>query len=427
MKALMPNAVFVGFTGTPLLKQDKQTSLEVFGGYIHTYKFSEAVEDEVILDLVYEARDIDQHLGSPEKIDAWFDAKTKGLNDWQRAALREQWGMKGLDTDLRVIQGLQKALRQGGLSQVPGVDPSEWPHAGAKLVVAWVGNEDDCSNPNRPTDPTNSLFFGALDAPGKDVCTADESNPIGQQKLLPIAGYADFFTNLGRPFGAAFIYSATNCRLENGNTVCDPGACIAGASGGPPVACPAAQIANCTGASNGTRFHDLATALQAKKVATLEASVCDSDFASTLQNIAKLVQPPAGLSLPSTPAASEVAVLRIESADGKTSRQCSGPLANGGDQSKSDWWFVDCAGTSSAPVFQPTACLFINLATQKCEPNPGETYIAQYLGLVPPGGCSTASDCTRALGGPADDSAWTCAKSSADAAAVGTCVCNPGT
>ena len=92
MKALMPNAVFIGFTGTPLLKQDKQTSLEVFGGYIHTYKFSEAVEDEVVLDLLYEARDIDQKLGSSDRIDAWFEAKTKGLNDWQKAALREQWG-----------------------------------------------------------------------------------------------------------------------------------------------------------------------------------------------------------------------------------------------------------------------------------------------------------------------------------------------
>ena len=92
MKAIMPNAVFTGFTGTPLLKKDKQTSLEVFGGYIHTYKFGEAVEDKVILDLMYEARDIDQRLGSQEKIDAWFDIKTKGLNEWQKAALREQWG-----------------------------------------------------------------------------------------------------------------------------------------------------------------------------------------------------------------------------------------------------------------------------------------------------------------------------------------------
>jgi type I restriction enzyme, R subunit len=92
MKALLPSAVFIGFTGTPLLKQDKQTSLEVFGHYIHTYKFGEGVEDGVVLDLVYEARDIEQNLGSQDKIDAWFDAKTTGLNEWQKAALREQWG-----------------------------------------------------------------------------------------------------------------------------------------------------------------------------------------------------------------------------------------------------------------------------------------------------------------------------------------------
>ncbi len=92
MKAMLPNAVFIGFTGTPLLKKDKATSLEVFGGYIHTYKFSEGVEDEVVLDLVYEARDIDQRLGSAEKIDAWFEAKTKGLNDWQKAELKIKWG-----------------------------------------------------------------------------------------------------------------------------------------------------------------------------------------------------------------------------------------------------------------------------------------------------------------------------------------------
>lgn len=92
MKAMLPGAVFIGFTGTPLLKDDKQTSLEIFGGYIHTYKFNEGVEDGVVLDLVYEARDIEQSLGSQDKIDAWFEAKTKALNDWQKAALREQWG-----------------------------------------------------------------------------------------------------------------------------------------------------------------------------------------------------------------------------------------------------------------------------------------------------------------------------------------------
>ena len=92
MKALMPNAVFIGFTGTPLLKKDKQTSKEVFGNYIHTYKFSEAVQDEVVLDLIYEARDIDQKLGSQKKVDQWFHVKTKGLSDWQRDKLKKEWG-----------------------------------------------------------------------------------------------------------------------------------------------------------------------------------------------------------------------------------------------------------------------------------------------------------------------------------------------
>jgi type I restriction enzyme R subunit len=92
MKAILKNSIFIGFTGTPLLKIDKQTSLEVFGKYIHTYKFNEGVEDEVILDLVYEARDIDQKLTSPKKIDEWFEAKTKGLNDFQKSELKKKWG-----------------------------------------------------------------------------------------------------------------------------------------------------------------------------------------------------------------------------------------------------------------------------------------------------------------------------------------------
>jgi type I restriction enzyme R subunit len=92
MKAMLPNAVFIGYTGTPLLKKDKQTSLEVFGQYIHTYKFNEGVEDGVILDLVYEARDIDQRLTSQKKIDEWFEAKTKGLNDFQKSEIKKKWG-----------------------------------------------------------------------------------------------------------------------------------------------------------------------------------------------------------------------------------------------------------------------------------------------------------------------------------------------
>ncbi|GAB2513225.1 type I restriction endonuclease subunit R [Paramicrobacterium agarici] len=92
MKQLLPDAMFIGFTGTPLLKADKATSIETFGSLIHTYKFNEAVSDGVVLDLRYEARDIDQDLTSPAHVDKWFEAKTKGMTDLSRAELKKRWG-----------------------------------------------------------------------------------------------------------------------------------------------------------------------------------------------------------------------------------------------------------------------------------------------------------------------------------------------
>ena len=91
VKLLMPDALLIGFTGTPLLKDDKKTSLEVFGTYIHTYKFDEGVEDGIILDLRYEARDVDQDLSSEERVDLWFNNKTIGLTDRARTQLKQSW------------------------------------------------------------------------------------------------------------------------------------------------------------------------------------------------------------------------------------------------------------------------------------------------------------------------------------------------
>ena len=92
MKTLLPEAMFIGFTGTPLLKADKATSIETFGSFIHTYKFDEAVADGVVLDLQYEARNIDQELTSPAQIDKWFEVKTKGMTDLSKAELKKRWG-----------------------------------------------------------------------------------------------------------------------------------------------------------------------------------------------------------------------------------------------------------------------------------------------------------------------------------------------
>jgi type I restriction enzyme R subunit len=93
MKMILPDALFIGFTGTPLLKKDKQKSIEIFGPYIgNPYKFDEAVEDGVVLDLLYEARDVEQFVTDQSKIDEWFDAKTKGLTDVAKVELKKRWG-----------------------------------------------------------------------------------------------------------------------------------------------------------------------------------------------------------------------------------------------------------------------------------------------------------------------------------------------
>ncbi|GAA6865470.1 HsdR family type I site-specific deoxyribonuclease [Helicobacter pylori] len=91
MKSLLPNAIFIAFSGTPLLKQDKKTSQEVFGDYIHCYKFNEAVSDKVVLDLNYEARSVDQYVSSPKKLDEYFELKTQNLNDAAKTELKKKW------------------------------------------------------------------------------------------------------------------------------------------------------------------------------------------------------------------------------------------------------------------------------------------------------------------------------------------------
>ena len=91
MKRWLEGAIFIGFTGTPLLRKNKLMTRDVFGTYIHTYKFHEGVADGVILDLKYEARDVPQRLTSQAAIDTWFEHKTKGLNNFQKAVLRKRW------------------------------------------------------------------------------------------------------------------------------------------------------------------------------------------------------------------------------------------------------------------------------------------------------------------------------------------------
>ena len=92
MKTIMgKDVMMIGFTGTPLLHTQKKDTWQIFGPLIHAYRFNEAVEDGVILDLRYESRKVDQFLGNKDKIDAWFEKKTKGLNKVAAARLKSRW------------------------------------------------------------------------------------------------------------------------------------------------------------------------------------------------------------------------------------------------------------------------------------------------------------------------------------------------
>ena len=115
MKRWLEGAIFIGFTGTPLLRKNKRMTRDVFGTYIHTYKFHEGVADGVILDLKYEARDVPQRLTSQAAIDTWFEHKTKGLNNFQKAVLRKRWATMERADERRRTQAAPHRRHHRGL------------------------------------------------------------------------------------------------------------------------------------------------------------------------------------------------------------------------------------------------------------------------------------------------------------------------
>ncbi len=86
------NVMMIGFTGTPLLKKgERKTSQENIGRYIHSYRFNEAVEDGVILDLRYEARNVEKELQDADRLNALFEVHTQQLTTKAKEALKDRW------------------------------------------------------------------------------------------------------------------------------------------------------------------------------------------------------------------------------------------------------------------------------------------------------------------------------------------------
>ncbi len=90
MRNVFPSACYLGFTGTPLKRKDKD-SAQKFGGIIHTYTIENAVKDGAVLPLLYEGRFVDQEVVSKSSMDRKFDLISRNLNDAEKADLKKKW------------------------------------------------------------------------------------------------------------------------------------------------------------------------------------------------------------------------------------------------------------------------------------------------------------------------------------------------
>jgi hypothetical protein len=318
-------------------------------------------------------------------------------------------GSCGAGEEQHLEAGLQSLVLAVNGGQ-PGAPAGTFPRPTAKLVVVFLGDEDDCSSP--PSAPLVMIGF----TPGADSCVLDKHRPAADQREYPLSRYADFLRVLrssGRvaDLAAAFIVSSARC-ADRSYAPADVCAGPASCPVTPPAACaPPAPV--CGGAyAAGERFLALADLLRGDGIPVVEGSVCE-DFGPILAGIADLAKPPSLLQLPSLPAARVVTNVSIVDANGANVKTC---------QRGADWCFVDCAAPNGACLATGTSkCIAINHGSGQCEANPGQTYAADYLGMVPAGGCATANDCASALGGPA--SRWSCVVEAG--MARGTCACAP--
>lgn len=333
----------------------------------------------------------------------------------EAARLAVSKALSGQQFDIRNSSGQPVAL--------PGV-AAEWPHASGKLVVVYVGDEDDCSS---PADPVRGVILSG--APPADACWADGQLPLDQQKEFRVADFVTSLQALGRPLGAAFVVSATDVTCQD--ATCSAAVCA------PDQSCldagfPAAQ---CGGIAPGSRFLLAGTELRAGGADVIDASICNSDFGSILGRIAEIVKPPSAMTLPTQPASAAMTLLRITNASGATRKLCRGPAlppltATQAAAAGYDWWFTATSDqNANKDPSEASRYIYVNHATLQCEPNPGEGYSTDYLGVVPAAGCTSDAACTSALGGSIE---WTCyagvtaggACIAPTASAPGTCVCN---
>lgn len=90
MRKALKKACYIGFTGTPLLKAEKN-SFKKFGGEIHRYTIDEAVRDKAVVPLLYESKMIKQKILDKKALDKKFDIISKELSEDEKRQLQTKW------------------------------------------------------------------------------------------------------------------------------------------------------------------------------------------------------------------------------------------------------------------------------------------------------------------------------------------------
>jgi hypothetical protein len=362
------------------------------------------------------------------ELKSWF--ASQGASGWSGNVIAGTCGSgqeQGLEAAKRSVEKAvlgQQVDTRNDAGQTAS-SPARWLHDKSKLVLVFVGDEDDCSSPQDAS--AGVILTGAA---GQDSCFGDAT---GAHKEFAVSGMVDYFASLGRPMGAAFIVSASSATDKS---VCQDEACI-------PDKCCDYQCTGsstcgssvCGGQGPGIRLLEASNAFRSKGADVVDGSMCDPNFGTILDRIADIVKPPIGLHLPTQPAGSEIVLLRIATDAGATRKTCRGPAPAGmtiadAKAAGYDWWFTTTPDQTPSIVSQN---IFINHDTRNCEANPGETYSADYLGRLPAGGCQTRQDCYATLGGKKTDAGpeiWTCYAGESPtgfvqptSTAPGTCLC----
>jgi hypothetical protein len=365
---------------------------------------------------------------------SWFASQQGGI--WSGNVIAGTCG-SGEEQGLQAAQlALEKALAGSQLDtyDARGAAASvkaAWPHKDSKLVLVFLGDEDDCSSefdPKFGADPSRGVIMTAAGAPGADACTADAGKPPSEQRRKQLADFVSYYTGLGRPVAAAFIVSTQQSTCAD--DACTPGICCP-LDGSGNFACrdlqsgaPVCSNNTCGGQAGGIRLLETGTLLADKQVLprpdVVKGSICDNDFDAILNRVAEIVKPPTGLTLPTTPASDQVAVLRLARPDGTTRKTCRGPApaaltAADAVAQGYDWWFTATENQRTADEQKPVTVsrnVFINhgvpVGTGSCEANPGETYSGDYVGRLPEGGCQNREECRQAMSGQVTPRSWTC-------------------